>query len=93
MSAPNFDLAGFVAALLRSAKARGIDMKTLAAQTGVSETAISRMRNEGCRPDAASLAALSAWAGINPARYSPQPQRRPAVDRLDRVKLRQEPKT
>jgi len=67
---PTFDTPGFDAALRRSAGSRNLTMKEVATQTGVSQTTLSRMHTEGRHPDAASLAALSAWAGINPARYS-----------------------
>lgn len=70
---PDFDLAGFDAALRRAAASRGFDMKQLSGATGVSETTLSRMHHQCRRPDAASLAALSAWAGINPANYSAPP--------------------
>lgn len=72
MSAPPFDLAGFYACLNKSREARNVTWKKLGKQTGVSETTLSRMKLGRC-PDAASLAALSAWAGINPARFSPPP--------------------
>jgi predicted transcriptional regulator len=64
----SFDHARFTDALYRAMDARGVTQKQVAESTGVSETTISRMR-AGRHPDAASLAALSAWAGINPARY------------------------
>lgn len=67
---PSFDTEGFDKALRECAKARGKDMKQVSAETGVSETTLSRMHNHHRAPDAASLAALSAWAGINPARFS-----------------------
>ena len=67
---PSFDTEAFMKKLRRAADARGKTMKEVAAETGVSETTLSRM-NTGRRVcDAASLAALSAWAGINPARFS-----------------------
>ena len=67
---PSFDTEAFMKKLRRAAAMRGKTMKELAAETGVSETTLSRM-NSGRRVcDAASLAALSAWAGINPARFS-----------------------
>jgi transcriptional regulator with XRE-family HTH domain len=66
---PVFDVVGFDAALRDFAQMQGKDMKQVAAATGVSETTISRMHNHGRAPDAASLAALGSWAGINPARF------------------------
>jgi transcriptional regulator with XRE-family HTH domain len=68
MSTSQFDAVAFFDALERARMARGVTMKQVSKDTGVSETTLSRMRT-GRRPDAASLAALSAWAGINPAKY------------------------
>jgi transcriptional regulator with XRE-family HTH domain len=67
---PSFDTATFMATLQRAAKRRGKTMKEVAAETGVSETTLSRMSTGRRVCDAASMAALSAWAGINPARFS-----------------------
>ena len=71
----HFDLAAFSAAISRSAEWQGLTMKEVASKTGVNETTLSRMRNEGRRPDAASIAALSSWAGINPANYDSRPRK------------------
>lgn len=65
----SFDAAGWVAALADCVKARGVTWKDVAEATGVNETTLSRMKSGDRQPDAASLAALSAWAGINPANY------------------------
>ncbi len=77
---PTFDTEAFMKALKRAAKRRGKTMKEVAAETGVSETTLSRMKDGKRVCDAASMAALSAWAGINPARFSVVVVRRPAVD-------------
>jgi len=74
VSAPAFDLVGFYAALNRAREACDVTWKQIGRETGVSQTTMSRMKLGRC-PDAASLAALSAWAGINPANYSPAPKR------------------
>jgi hypothetical protein len=63
-----FDHAAFTAAVFRVVDTRGWSAKQLSEATGVSETTLSRMRG-GRQPDAASMAALSAWAGINPAKF------------------------
>ena len=63
-----FDGDAFYAALERSVRARGTNWKTVSQDTGVSQTTLTRM-GQGRRPDAASMATLSAWAGINPAHY------------------------
>lgn len=67
---PTFDTEAFMKKLHRSAAVRGKTMKEVAAETGVSETTLSRMSSGRRVCDASSLAALSAWAGINPARFS-----------------------
>jgi hypothetical protein len=68
--AAKFDADGFYGDLARVVTVRGVKWKTVSQETGVSQSTLSRMA-VGRRPDAASLAALSAWAGINPANYSP----------------------
>lgn len=76
---PNFDSVGFLAALHRAAAARCKTMKDVSVETGVSQTTLSSMANGSRMCDAASLAALSAWAGINPARFSTV-RRRPRIE-------------
>lgn len=71
-----FDADGFYAALDKCRMIRGAQWKDISKATGVSRTTLSRMKS-GRRPDAASLAALSAWAGLNPANFLPEPVRRP----------------
>ena len=67
---PSFDTEAFMRRLANTAARRGKTMKEVASETGVSETTLSRMSTGKRVCDAASLAALSAWAGINPARFS-----------------------
>jgi hypothetical protein len=64
----NFDAEGFYAALVATVVARDVTWKQVSQDTGVSTTTLTRM-SQGRRPDAASLAALSAWAAINPADF------------------------
>jgi transcriptional regulator with XRE-family HTH domain len=64
----NFDAEGFYAAVATTVFARKLTWKQVSEQTGISATTLTRM-SQGRRPDAASLAALSAWAGLNPADY------------------------
>jgi len=64
----NFDSEGFYGALVATVVARGATWKQVSRETGVSTTTLTRMA-QGRRPDASSLAALSAWAGINPANF------------------------
>ena len=63
-----FDADGFYEAVERSVRTRNSTWKDVSQQTGISQTTLTRMA-QGRRPDAASMAALSAWAGINPANY------------------------
>jgi hypothetical protein len=64
----NFDGPAFYSALARAVESRDMTWKLLSDETGVSQTTLCRMKDGRC-PDAASLAALSGWAGINPANY------------------------
>jgi transcriptional regulator with XRE-family HTH domain len=63
-----FDGDGFYRALENTVKARSTNWKQVAAETGVSASTLTRMAS-GRRPDASSLAALSAWAGLNPSDF------------------------
>jgi transcriptional regulator with XRE-family HTH domain len=82
-----FDAEGFYSALERSVRARKVNWKDVSTQTGVSQTTLTRMA-QGRRPDAASLAVLSAWAGINPANYVPsQMPRNTSAQTLEKVAL------
>ena len=82
-----FDAAGFYSALERAVRARKATWKEVSSDTGVSQTTLTRM-GQGRRPDAASMAALSAWAGINPASYVPNVARREATEQtLEKVAL------
>jgi transcriptional regulator with XRE-family HTH domain len=64
----SFDAEGFYAAIAATVVARDVTWKQVGRETGISTTTLTRMA-QGRRPDAASLAALSAWAGINPADF------------------------
>lgn len=64
----SFDGEAFYAALAATVTARNMTWKQVSQQTGVSATTLTRM-SQGRRPDAASLAGLSAWAGLNPAEF------------------------
>ena len=63
-----FDGEAFYAALAATVTARAVTWKQVSQETGVSATTLTRM-SQGRRPDAASLAALSAWATLNPAEF------------------------
>ena len=63
-----FDGDAFYRALEATVTARSKNWKQVAADTGVSASTLTRM-SQGRKPDAASLAALSAWAGLNPSDF------------------------
>src|SRR5262245_8946972 len=63
-----FNAEAFYRALEATVLARSKTWKQVAEETGVSASTLTRM-SQGRRPDAASLAALSAWAGINPSDF------------------------
>lgn len=63
-----FDAALFYGALSSTVAARQQNWKQVSAETGVSQTTLSRMA-KGRQPDAASLTALAAWAGLNPTDF------------------------
>ena len=74
MENKGFDGDGFYRALEATVSARSKTWKQVAAETGVSASTLTRMA-QGRRPDAASLAALSAWAGLNPSDFVDGPFR------------------
>lgn len=79
MKKDDFDADAFYEALEREVRSRSASWRQVSGDTGVNATTLTRM-SQGRRPDAASLAALSAWAGLNPAEFfqegtsSPKPQ-------------------
>lgn len=58
----------FYNAIVKTVTSRGLTWKQVSHETKVSSSTLTRMA-QGRQPDAASLAALSAWAGINPANF------------------------
>lgn len=62
----------FYRALETTVTARSTTWKQVSAETGVSASTLTRMA-QGRRPDAGSLAALSAWAGLNPSDFVDAP--------------------
>lgn len=89
----NFDGSAFYAAIASTVVARGITWKQVSQDTGVSATTLTRMA-QGRRPDAGSLAALSAWAGLNPADYVNLRERSVTAEPLARISslLRSDPR-
>lgn len=63
-----FDGDAFYRALETTVESRSKNWKQVAEETGVSASTLTRMA-KGRKPDAASLAALSAWAGLNPSDF------------------------
>jgi transcriptional regulator with XRE-family HTH domain len=63
-----FDSEAFYKALEGAVRARSVTWKQVASETGVGPSTLTRM-SQGRRPDAGSLAALSAWAGLNPSDF------------------------
>jgi transcriptional regulator with XRE-family HTH domain len=74
MSSENkgFDGDAFYRALENIVSSRSKSWKQVALETGVSASTLTRMA-QGRRPDAASLAALSAWSGLNPSDFVDAP--------------------
>src|SRR6266481_6849580 len=70
--AKGFNGDAFYRALETAVTTRSKTWKQVAAETGVSASTLTRMA-QGRRPDAASLAALSAWAGLNPSDFVKAP--------------------
>jgi transcriptional regulator with XRE-family HTH domain len=87
-----FDGDAFYRALANTAGARAKTWKQVALETGVSASTLARMA-QGRRPDAASLAALSAWAGLNPSDFvsSPFTKMRPEAMSQISTLLRSDP--
>jgi transcriptional regulator with XRE-family HTH domain len=67
-----FDSESFYRALEATVRARALTWKQVAVATGVSASTLTRM-SQGRQPDASSLAALSAWAGLNPSDFVQAP--------------------
>jgi len=88
-----FDVKGFYRALDGARQERGLNWKDLAVLLTVHASTFSRMAR-GQKPDADSLAAMSAWAGLNPANFVPGTKRkRPARSTLATIAtcLREDP--
>src|SRR5580700_6969513 len=67
-----FDGDAFYRSLETAVTTRGMTWKQVSQLTGVSASTLTRMA-QGRRPDAASLAALSAWAHLNPSDFVHMP--------------------
>jgi len=87
-----FDSQGFYRALEATVRARGLTWKQVAAETAVSASTLTRM-SQGRQPDAASLAALSAWAGLNPTDFVHATYKAPRTESIGQIStlLRSDP--
>src|ERR1700693_5645821 len=79
-----FDGDAFYRALESTGGARSKNWKKASTETGVSASTLARMA-QGRRPDAASLAALSAWAGLNPSDFVHAPYKLPQPESMSRI--------
>ena len=87
-----FDGDAFFRALESTVTARSKNWKQVAAETGIGASTLTRMA-QGRRPDAASLAALSAWAGLNPSDFVHAPYKVAQPEPMARIStlLRSDP--
>jgi transcriptional regulator with XRE-family HTH domain len=76
-----FDSDAFYSALDSARRARGLNWKQVAAQSGVSASTLTRMA-QGKRPDVDGLAALVAWSGLDADDYVRSEEERPAAEPL-----------
>ena len=63
-----FNNTAFYRALDAARIARGLNWKDIAEQTGISASTLTRI-GQGSRPDVDSLAALCAWADLDPNQF------------------------
>lgn len=68
MKKGTFDAGAFFSALDAQRAARRMTWKQVAVESGVSASTLTRMA-QGRRPDVDSLAALTAWSGLNADDY------------------------
>jgi transcriptional regulator with XRE-family HTH domain len=87
-----FDGDAFYRSLETTVQTRGVTWKQVAAETGVSASTLTRMA-QGRRPDAASLAALSAWSGLNPSDFVEAPYKTGRAESITQISalLRSDP--
>ena len=74
----------FYRALETAVTTRRITWKQVADETGVSQSTLTRM-SQGRRPDAASMAALSAWAGLNPSDFVNAPYKAERTESITQI--------
>lgn len=86
MEEKGFDGDSFYKALEATVTTRGHTWKQVAAETGVSASTLARMA-QGRRPDAASLAVLSAWAGLNPSDFVHAPYKAERPESMAQISM------
>jgi transcriptional regulator with XRE-family HTH domain len=88
-----FDFEGFYKALNATREARQMNWKQVGDEAAVGASTLARMA-QNKRPDADGLAALSAWAGLNPADFVGSVARANGPEPLAEISrvLRQDPK-
>lgn len=79
-----FDGDAYHRALEAEVRSRSKTWKDVAAETGVSASTLTRMA-QGRKPDAASLAVLSAWADLNPSDFVQASYRQPPTNAIGRI--------
>ena len=79
-----FDGDAYYRALEAVVSSRTKTWKEVADETGVSASTLTRMAR-GKRPDADSLAALSAWAELNPSDFVRAPYVKAPADSIGRI--------
>jgi transcriptional regulator with XRE-family HTH domain len=71
MGSQQFDFDAFYAALDDIRRSRSMTWRQVARETGVSASCLTRMA-KGSRPDIDTVAALAAWAALDPATFFPR---------------------
>lgn len=79
-----FDGAGFYDALDSQRRARTLNWKQVAAESGVSASTLTRMA-QGKRPDVDGLAALAAWSGLAADDFIRTEEDRPEPEPLAKI--------
>ena len=76
-----FDSGGFYQALDAARRAKNLNWKQVAAESGVSASTLTRMA-QGRRPDVDGLAALASWSGLRADDYVRSDTERPEPEPL-----------
>lgn len=87
-----FDGDAYYRALEAVVRAKSRTWKQVSEETGVSASTLTRMA-QGRKPDAASLAALSAWAQLNPSDFVEAPYKTAMAEPIAQISslLRSDP--